>query len=79
MDKITYIGAEWCPKCKVYKPKFEDYCKKEGIEYTIADADKDSELVDKYGIRNIPVVVIESEASCIIKDAAIFLEECNTQ
>lgn len=55
----VYVGAEWCPKCKVYKPKFEEYCKKNELSYKIVDADNDDDakFFQLHGVRNIPVVV----------------------
>lgn len=63
----VYVGAEWCPKCKVFKPKFEKLCNEKGLEYGIKDADKDSGEIDKWGIRNIPVVVEVDEDGSYLK------------
>lgn len=54
-----YIGAEWCPKCKVYKPKFEEYCKKNELSYKVVDADDESEknFIETNGVRNVPIIV----------------------
>lgn len=54
-----YIGAEWCPKCKVYKPKFEEHCKKNELAYKIIDADDESNknFIEANGVRNVPIIV----------------------
>lgn len=28
MKKAIYFGATWCGQCKVFKPKFEEECKR---------------------------------------------------
>lgn len=53
----VYVGAEWCPKCKVYKPKFEEYCKKNELSYKIIDADEEEQFVTENNIKNIPIVL----------------------
>ena len=73
-----YIGAEWCPKCKVYKPKFEEYCKKKELTYKIVDADDEEDFVTKHNIRNIPVVVTttpDDESVVEVRNIEDFLKE----
>lgn len=55
----VYVGAEWCPKCKIYKPKFEEYCKKNELSYKVVDADDESEknFIETNGVRNVPIIV----------------------
>lgn len=64
-NNFIYVGAGWCPKCKVYQPKFIDYCTKNNLSYKIIDADEDesAEMITKYNIKNIPVVVTLTEGS----------------
>lgn len=54
-----YIGAEWCPKCKIYKPKFEEYCKKNELSYKVVDADDESyaDVMAINGVRNVPIII----------------------
>lgn len=73
-----YIGAEWCPKCKVYKPKFEEYCKKNELTYKIVVADDEEDFVTKHNIRNIPVVVTttpDDENVVEVRNIEDFLKE----
>lgn len=71
MKKYIYIGAEWCGQCKFLKPKFEDFCKKNNLNYKILDADKDEAIVEKYEIRNIPFIVVEENEKVIEKGLAM--------
>ena len=36
MKKAIYFGATWCGQRKVFKPKFEDECKRLGIDYDVS-------------------------------------------
>lgn len=61
--KIFY--AEWCGHCKKFKPIYEDelpkLIKEHEINCTIddIDADKNEELVKKYGVKGFPTVILE--------------------
>lgn len=56
--KILYFGAEFCPTCKVMKPKFIAECQRLGFtDYEFVDGEENEELVEKYGIRNLPTLV----------------------
>lgn len=57
MKKAIYFGATWCGQCKVFKPKFEEACKRLGLDYEIVDVDEKEELAAQYSVRNIPFVV----------------------
>lgn len=56
--KVLKFGAVWCTECLVMKPMWEE------IENTISgfdseyyDADNDSEVLKKHGVKNIPVFI----------------------
>lgn len=56
--KALYFGAGWCGQCKVFRPKFEAHCKSVGMDFQVVDVEKDEALVARFGIRNIPYVVV---------------------
>ena len=55
--KLLKFGAEWCGPCGVMDKRLENFDKCELIKYSVDD-DENEELVDKYNIRNIPVLII---------------------
>ena len=61
-----YFGAAWCGQCKVWKPTFEQKCKDAGIDYEMVDAEDDEDLCTRYGIRNIPYVVVLDDQDDIV-------------
>ena len=71
MKKYIYIGAEWCGPCRVFKPKFESFCKSKNLEYEIFDADEDESKIEKYNIKNVPTIIIEENGSVIKKGTAM--------
>lgn len=54
---IKVISASWCGNCSVLKTSLE----REGIEYTLIDADdfSNQEYIAKLGVRSLPVTIIE--------------------
>ena len=56
MKKILYFSAAWCGPCKTLGPIIESV---EGqINYQKIDVDSNQDLSVKYGIRNIPTLVL---------------------
>ncbi len=55
--KLIKLGAEWCGPCKTMDKRLEkfDACP---VEYIDVDDEANDELVDKYGVRNIPVLIL---------------------
>ncbi|MDA9268297.1 thioredoxin family protein [bacterium] len=56
MNKLIYISAEWCNPCKMFGPVMSEVASS-GIPVEKLDADRDQNIVMKYGVRNIPTVV----------------------
>ena len=56
MKKILYISAEWCGPCKQLGPTMEGL--RNQINYTKIDVDQDQESSIKYGVRNIPTLIL---------------------
>ena len=57
--KYLYFSAPWCGPCKQLAPKMELVAEKITVEKILVDSD--TETTEKYGIRNIPTVLLIDE------------------
>jgi thioredoxin 1 len=57
--KYLYFSAPWCGPCKQLAPKMELVAESVTVEKILVDSD--TETTEKYGIRNIPTVVLINE------------------
>lgn len=57
--KYLYFSAPWCGPCKQLAPKMELVAESVAVEKILVDSD--TEITQKYGIRNIPTVVLIDE------------------
>jgi len=57
MKKFIYFSAEWCGPCKMLSPIMSELSSK-GMPVEKVDVDFNREFALKYGIRNIPTVVL---------------------
>lgn len=56
MKKVLYFSASWCQPCKTLGPIMESVSGQ--VNYQKVDVDTDQQLSMKYGIRNIPTLVL---------------------
>ena len=56
MKQILYFSAPWCAPCKQLGPIMESLSGQ--INYRKINVDNDTELSTKYGVRNIPTLVL---------------------
>ena len=56
MKQILYFSAPWCAPCKQLGPIMESLSGQ--INYKKINVDNDTELSTKYGVRNIPTLVL---------------------
>jgi len=56
MKKILYFSASWCQPCRTLGPIMESVGNE--VNYQKIDVDSNQELSMKYGIRNIPTLVL---------------------
>lgn len=65
MKKVIKFGALWCSPCKLMHPVFEKISEKlstDELSFSEIDVDDDTEdLSSKYGIRNIPAILVIDE------------------
>lgn len=53
--KILFFSTPFCSNCKPLKKKLEQ----EGVEFEEINAITNKELVDKYGIKSVPSIVMK--------------------
>ncbi len=69
MRKILYFSAKWCGPCKQLAPIMESL--QGEINYEKIDVDSNTELSTKYGIRNIPTLILVDNGNVIDKKTGI--------
>ena len=65
MKKILYFSAAWCGPCKMLGPIMESIS--DQINYEKIDVDNNQELSIKYGVRNIPTLVLVENGEAVRK------------
>jgi thioredoxin 1 len=58
MKEILYFSAAWCGPCKQLAPVMERLKSEGKINYKKIDVDTDTVLSPKYGVRNIPTLIL---------------------
>ena len=56
MKEILYFSAPWCAPCKQLGPIMDSL--QGQINFRKIDVDSDTELSVKYGVRNIPTLIL---------------------
>ena len=54
LDKITLFATKTCPNCKMAKMLLD----KAGREYIVVDAEENSELTNKFGVKKAPTLLV---------------------
>lgn len=58
MLKVVIISASWCKPCTAMKKGLEELKKDHpDLSYEVLDVDANPDLVDRYRIQSVPVVV----------------------
>jgi thiol-disulfide isomerase/thioredoxin len=55
MQKVEFISASWCARCKAIKPEVITLCQAAGVPLTFVDLD-DMEEADKDMIKSLPTL-----------------------
>ena len=62
MIEVKKFSAEWCSPCRMLKSVFSEVTSEvSGVRFTDIDVDLKSDVAKKYGVRSIPLVVIEKD------------------
>ncbi len=56
MKQLLYFSAGWCEPCKTLGPIIEQAGQQ--INITKIDVDSSPEMVQRFGVRNVPTVVL---------------------
>ena len=73
MKKILYFSAAWCGPCKMLGPIMESLSGQ--INYQKIDVDNDQDLSIKYGVRNIPTLILLEDGKAIDKMVGVGTKE----
>lgn len=62
MITVKKFSASWCSPCKFLAPMFEDVKKGySNVVFENIDVDEQFDTAAKYGVRSVPLVVIERD------------------
>lgn len=64
--KILKFAAPWCGQCKVLGKQLEEFDVCDIVEYDVEDEDNEY-LIDKYNIKNLPLLVLIDDNDSEIK------------
>ena len=60
MTTIKHYTAAWCGPCRALKPIMQEIAAQNpGVNYQIVDVDSNPADAQAYGIRSIPVVIVQ--------------------
>tara|TARA_B110000285_G_scaffold4989_2_gene5296 strand:+ start:18 stop:263 length:246 start_codon:yes stop_codon:yes gene_type:complete len=69
MKEILYFSAPWCAPCKQLGPIMDSL--QGQINFRKIDVDNDTELSTKYGVRNIPTLVLLKNGKAVNKTTGL--------
>ena len=59
---VKKFSATWCGPCKMLAPMFEEVKKGfESVQFENIDVDEQFEIAAQYGVRAVPLVIIERD------------------
>ena len=56
MKQLFYFSADWCEPCQTLGPIMDQVSQK--IQVQKINIDYEADLISKYGVRNIPTVIL---------------------
>ena len=71
--ELIYFGASWCGPCKLMQPSIKKVATeyKNQLKVTEVDVDKQSELVNKYNIRGVPMLIMIKDGQRVATKAGV--------
>ena len=70
MKKILYFSAAWCGPCRTLGPIMQE-ATTEGVVYEKIDVDTNQDLSMKYGVRNIPTVLLFDKGELVGRQVGV--------
>jgi thioredoxin 1 len=62
MIKVKRFTAEWCSPCRALAPIIEEIkAENPDVTFETIDVDENPDVVSEYGIRGIPVVIVQND------------------
>ena len=66
------VYTTWCGPCKVLSPILEELSSEvDGVEFVKLDVDQHQEFAAKYGVRNIPTVLLFDKGKLVGKQVGV--------
>lgn len=60
--RLIKVGATWCGPCNVMDKRLKNFNTCEIKKYDVDNEDEETtSIIDKYNIRNVPVIVLEGD------------------
>ncbi|MFS8131026.1 MAG: thioredoxin family protein [Candidatus Dojkabacteria bacterium] len=72
MPVFLDVHAEWCEPCKAIAPIVEKFATQDfagKVKFVKLDADVNPEIIQKYGIRSIPTLMVFKDATVKVQQA----------
>jgi len=72
MVTVKKFSASWCAPCRVLAPIIQQVKSEvSGVHFMDIDVDDNQEITAKYGVRSVPVVVIEKDGTEVARFAGV--------
>lgn len=71
MTQIYYFSTPTCGPCKMFRPIVERVSSEVGVNISYIDAQVAPELTQRFGITQVPSIVIESNGTTLVKTTGV--------
>jgi thioredoxin 1 len=74
--KAIRFTANWCGPCKAYAPIWNEVVQnRKDFEFEVVDIDENFDAASKYGIKSIPVTIIENNGEILTKYVGVLQKQ----